>query len=104
MTAFAIAIAAQFADPNHAVAALYRAGGSGAGVAVRVILRSPDGFAGFGERRFRVETVMVKVRTQDVADPSAGDTFEVAGERWRVQGAPARDALRLVWSCEAVVA
>ncbi len=47
-----------------------------------------------------MDTVILKVRVREVGEPVAGDTFEVAGEVFTVQGAPTRDALRLVWTCE----
>jgi hypothetical protein len=101
--AFAAAIGAVFADPNIARAGLWRAGGSGVPRPVRVVLRSPDSVAGFGGARLRVETVRFEVRTSEVEALADGDTFEVDGLTWTVQGAPARDAARLVWMAEAVV-
>jgi hypothetical protein len=99
--AFAAAIDAVFADPHVARAGLWRAGGSGETRAVRAVLRSPDSVAGFGGARLRVETVRVEVRTSEVEALADGDTIEVDGVTWTVQGAPARDAARLVWMAEA---
>ena len=100
MSAFAVSTDVVFSDPNHGLDALYRSGGAGPGVPARVLMRAPDGIASFGERRFVMDTVIMKVRVREVAEPVAGDTFEVAGEVFTVQGAPTRDPLRLVWTCE----
>ncbi|WP_420848242.1 head-tail joining protein [Prosthecomicrobium hirschii] len=42
---------ALFADPNIGEDALWKAGGVGAGVAVRIIGKSPDRMSEFGESR-----------------------------------------------------
>jgi len=102
MDAFAAAIDAVFADPNVACAGFWRAGGAGDPKPVRVVLRSPDEVAGFGAARLRVETFRIEVRTSEVPALSGGDTIEVDGETWTVQGASARDAARLVWTAEAI--
>lgn len=101
MTAFGLATDSAFEDPNHGLDALFRPAGVGGGTAARVILRSPDGFVGFGERRYVVETVVVMVRVSEVETPCEGDTFDVGGVVYEVMGAPQRDSLRLVWTCEA---
>ncbi len=41
------------------------------------------------------------VRTSEVADPAEGDTLDVDGVIYIVQGTPVRDAERLVWTIEA---
>lgn len=101
MTAFAIGVDSQFEDPNLARDADWLDGGAGTPVPVRVILRAPDGVASFGDRRFVVETVLIRVRTSQVPLLREGDRFDVEGAVYEVQGAPSRDALRLVWTAEA---
>jgi len=101
MTAFAAAIAALFRDRNMAVDALYRAGGGGDGVPVRVITRAPDRIGNFGEGRFVVEAILIDVRISDVALLERGDTFEIAGEIYEVRSDPVRDSERLIWAAEA---
>lgn len=101
MTAFRIAVDSQFEDPNLALDAGYLDGGAGLPVPVRVILRAPDGVASFGDRRFVVETVVIRVRVSEVAILQEGDRFDLASVVYEVQGAPTRDALRLVWTAEA---
>lgn len=99
--AFSAAIEALFADPNLARNAVYRAGGADPGVPVRVIVRRPDRVGEFGETRIVAETTVFDVRVSEIAAPAAGDTIEAGGTVYTIQGEPARDAERLVWTIEA---
>ena len=101
MSIFAVAIDALFADPNLAVGTIYRAGGADPAVPVRVILRRPDRVGEFGDARIVAETTVFDVRVADIAQPAAGDTIEMDGTVYRIEGAPLRDAERLVWTIEA---
>lgn len=101
MTAFDLAIDSLFNDPNLAVDALLRLGGSGAAETIRVIRAMPDRFASFGEGRFVVDTVLLNIRLADAPVLSAGDTVEIAGQLHEVRGTPTRDSDRLVWLAEA---
>lgn len=100
MNAFSAGIDALFADPNIAIDALYRAGGDGAGVAVRIVWRSPDQVTDFGGGRFVSRARMIEVRIGEIATIEAGDTFEINGETFVVQGDPLRDDLALLWAVE----
>lgn len=99
--AFAAAIDAIFRDRNVAEDALWRAGGAGAGIAVRVIRKSPDEVVGFASSRAVMATVLIDVRAAEVPSPASGDTVEVAGDLFDIIGTPVRDSLGLVWTCEA---
>lgn len=101
MNAFAAAIDVMFEDANMALDALYRAGGAGTGVPVRVIRRAPDRFANFGEGRFVTDTILIDVRTSQIAALSRGDTFEIAAALFEVRSEPVRDSERLIWAAEA---
>ena len=101
MTAFAIAATAMFRDPNIALDALYRPGGIGSGVAIRVIRSAPDQVAAFGEGHFVTDTVLIAVCVADAPDLASGDTIEVNGVLFEFRADPVRDADRLVWSVEA---
>jgi hypothetical protein len=101
VTAFAIATSALFRDPSIAVDALYRPGGIGLGVAIRVIRSAPDQVAAFGEGRFVTDTVLIAIRVADAPGLGLGDTIEVNGLMFEVRAVPVRDADRLVWSAEA---
>ena len=101
MTAFAIAAVAMFRDSNIAVDALYRPGGIGLGVPIRVIRSALDQVAAFGEGRFVTDTMLIAVCVADAPDFASGDTIEVKGVLFEVRADPVRDADRLVWSAEA---
>jgi len=98
---FTAAIDALFADPHLALDAIYRAGGADPGAPVRAIVRQPDRIGEFGETRIVAETVMIDIRVSEVAAPAEGDTIEVNGTVYVIQGEPIRDTERLVWSIEA---
>lgn len=101
MNAFGAAIDAIFADRNVGEDALWRSGGAGVGVAVRVVRRSPDAVVGFGDSRAVLPSVLIDVRRSDVAAPAAGDIVEVAGDTFEIIATPVADSLGLVWTCEA---
>ncbi len=99
--AFTAAIDALFADPNIARVAIWRPGGVGSGVAVRVTVRRPDQIVGFGDSRAILPTVLIDVRRSEVAEPASGDTVEFDGDTFEIIAPPIADSLRLVWVCEA---
>jgi hypothetical protein len=99
MTAFAAAVDAR--RSQLARDALYRAGGADPGIAVRVIVRRPDRIGDFGETRIASETATFDVRTAEVVEPAEGDTLEIDGVTYVIQGAPVRDAEWLIWTIEA---
>lgn len=99
--AFTAAIVALFADPNLGIDAVYRVGGTDPGVPVRVIVRRPDRVGDFGETRIVAETVIIDVRVSQVPAPAEGDTYEIDGDTFVIQGEPLRDAERLIWTIEA---
>ena len=99
MMALAAAMDDLFADPVIAEDAVYTASG-GAAVAIRVIGRRADAVTGFGDARLWSETARFDIRTAEVASPRPGDRIEVGGEAYLVQGEPARDSARLVWTVD----
>jgi hypothetical protein len=100
MNAFAAAMDALFLDPHLAQDAAWRAGGTGPSVTVRIVLRQPDRIGGFGETRLLADTTVVELRTVEVPVVAAGDTIEIDGDLYRVQGEPVRDSERLIWTAE----
>lgn len=87
MTAFALALAALFNDPNLSRPAVYASPG-GATTDCRVIVRMPDVAAEvFSEVRGVVPDLEVDVRRIDVV-PEDGGTFTFSGAAYRVTGAP----------------
>jgi len=68
---------------------------------VRVIARRPDQVFDFGNTRVHTETSLFDVRVSEVPSPRPGDTLEVDGETFVVQGEPVRDSERLIWTLDA---
>lgn len=97
MTAFDTMVGTLFADPNLGTPALWRAGGLGAGVALRLLWRSPDEVIISGERRFVATGRTAEIRIADAPGLTVGDTIEIAGDILPVIAAPESDADRLVW-------
>lgn len=99
MNAFAAVVDLLFADPNIARDALYIAEGD-APVPVRIIARRADEIAGFGEARLWSEATRVDLRLAEVPNPRPGDQIEIEGDTFSIQGEPARDRERLVWTVD----
>lgn len=102
MFAFTSAIDALFADPNIGEDALWKAGGVGAGVAVRIIRKLPDRMAEFGDSRAVLPTVGIDIRRSQSSTITEGDLILIGAETYRIIGEPMGDALGLVSVCEAV--
>lgn len=102
MSAFASAIDALFADPNIGEDALWKAGGVGAGVVVRIIRKSPDRMAEFGDSRAVLPTVGIDIRHSQAATITEGDLIVIGAETFKIIGEPMGDALGLVSACEGV--
>jgi hypothetical protein len=100
MTVFAAAIAAIFADPNIGEEALWRAGGTGAPVSVRVVRRRGDRIGSWNEGRFATDSDILEVPTAQVAALAAGDTFQIGAAIFEIAGEPLRDPERLVWTAQ----
>lgn len=100
--AFASVIDALFADPNIGEDALWKTGGVGAGVAVRIIRKSPDRMAEFGDSRAVLPTVGIDIRRSQAATITEGDLILIGTETYRIIGEPMGDALGLVSACEAL--
>jgi hypothetical protein len=96
MSAFDGAMAALLADPHLGVDALYRAGGTGSPVALRVLRSSPDRMAdAFGTEVISASDI-VSLAIATLPDITAGDTFSIGGEVLTVRHAE-RDATGTAW-------
>ena len=98
MNAFATAMSRIFADANMAVDALWFAGGTGPGVTVRVIRKSPDEITPFGAARIMSETTVLEARVADMPTPAPGDLIRIGPEDFLLQGEPKLDRERLIWT------
>src|SRR5581483_7115588 len=101
MDAFAAATDALFADPNIARDAIWRVGGAGSGVSVRVITKRPDQVGSFGDSSAILPTMLIDVRRSEISAPASGDAVEIESETFEIIAAPVIDSLWLVWTCEA---
>ena len=98
MNAFATAMNVIFADANMALDAIWFAGGTGPGVAVRVIRKSPDEITPFGAGRILSETTLLDARVTDMPTPAPGDLIRIGAEDFILQGEPKLDRERLIWT------
>ena len=98
MNAFATAMDRIFTDRNMAVDAIWFAGGSGPGVAIRVIRKSPDDITPFGAGRILSETTQLDARVADMPTPAPGDLIQIGAETFILQGEPKLDRERLIWT------
>ncbi len=98
MNAFSTAINVIFADANMAVGAIWFAGGTGPGVAVRVIRKSPDEITPFGAARILSETTQLDARVADLPTPAPGDLIRIGLEDFLLQGEPKLDRERMIWT------
>jgi hypothetical protein len=98
MNAFATAMNVIFADINMAVDAIWFAGATGPGVAIRVIRKSPDEITPFGAGRIRSETTMLDARVAEMPSPAPGDLVRIGAEDFILQGEPKLDRERLIWT------
>jgi len=89
-----------FGDSNLARDAIYRGQGTGDPITIRVIARRPDQVLDFGDTRIHTETSLFDVRVSEVPSPRPGDTLEVDGETFVLQGEPVRDSERLIWTLD----
>ena len=96
MNAFAAAMDVLVADPNLGTQAVYRQGGSGAPVSVRVLRSSPDRVAAAFGTDVLSATDILAVAIAVLPDLAAGDTFTLDPDTLTVQHAE-RDASGTAW-------
>lgn len=87
-----------FLDPHLARTALYRPGGDGAGMTVRVVESRPDVSADFSVASVVVGTAVFGLRVAEVDLPAEGDTIEMGGELFTICAAPLRDETHTMWT------
>jgi hypothetical protein len=97
MTAFDAAMAVLFADPNMGRTVIYTAEG-GQPREVRAILRRPDDVTSFGDARLWSETTRLDLRVAEVPAPRPGESIQIDGDAFVIQGEPQRDSERLIWT------
>lgn len=101
MSILTVVTDALFTDSNLARDAIWRAGGTGDEVTVRVITKRPDQVVAFGDSRAILPTMLIDVRRSEIPNPANGDTVEIEGDAFEIIATPVADSLGLVWTCEA---
>ncbi|WP_149539304.1 head-tail joining protein [Siccirubricoccus phaeus] len=96
MNAFADAMAALVADPNLGTEAIYRKGGSGPAVPVRVLRSSPDRVGDAFGTEILSATDILSVAIAALPDLAAGDSFALGPDLLTVTHAE-RDASGTAW-------
>ena len=96
MNAFADAMATLAADPNIGVDAVYRQGGSGPPISLRVLRSSPDRVADAFGTEILSATDILSVAITVLPDLAAGDSFAVGADLLTVTHAE-RDASGTAW-------
>ena len=96
MNAFVAAMAALVADPNLRADAVYRQGGTGAPIAVRVLRSSPDRVADAFGTEILSATDILSVAIATLPDLVAGDSFALGPDLLTVTHAE-RDAFGTAW-------
>ncbi|WP_347270988.1 head-tail joining protein [Rhizorhabdus histidinilytica] len=105
---FSFGIGVLFRDAAS-IPATFHAGGSGAGLPVRVIRSQPDQLVGFGDGDIVMATNLLDIQRSDIADPVTGDEVQlylndlrtVPGDRLRLAGQGRLDEEGLTWRCPA---
>jgi hypothetical protein len=96
MNAFDVAMASLIADAHLGVDALYRQGGTGAPISLRVLRSSPDRMAdAFGTEVISASDIL-SLAIATLPDIASGDTFLIGGEVLTVRHAE-RDASGTAW-------
>ena len=85
MNAFAAAMAALVADGHLGINAVYRAGGTGSPITVRVVRSSPDVTASVFDASVVQATDVLTVPTASLSDAAPGDTFTVGADMLTVK-------------------
>ena len=96
MSAFADAMAALVADPNLGVEAVYRQGGTGPAIAVRVLRSSPDRVGDAFGTEILSATNILSVAIAVLPDLAAGDSFALGPDLLTVTHVE-RDASGTAW-------
>ncbi len=100
MSVFEAALGRIFGNISLATEALWISAATSEERPIRVIRRAPDRITEFGAGRFVSPTTMVDVQVSDLPDPRPGDLIVIGTESYSVQGEPARDSERLIWTLD----
>ncbi|MDR6952299.1 hypothetical protein J2X65_001654 [Ancylobacter sp. 3268] len=100
MSAYAHGVDFYFNDVHLGADALFRAGGDDPVVELRVVTRRPDDLIAIAGTQLVRATTIIDVREADIAVPAEGDTFEIDGIVYMIDGEPRRrDDDHRIWAC-----
>jgi len=97
MTVFDMAVHALFADPNIAEPALWRPGGVGSGLAIRIIRTQPQPEFDIGGVKLSNEANLFDVPAGMAPTIDENDTIEAAGIHYVIQAPPTRTMDGRIW-------
>ena len=87
MSIFAAATDDLFSDENMACPAIYRVGGAGPEVVVRVIFSAPVRDMAFGNSGVAAREILARVRLSEIAAPKRGDALQIDATTYKVEQA-----------------
>ena len=87
MSIFADATDDLFSDENMACPAIYRVGGSGPQLPIRVIFSAPVRDQAFGNSGVAAREITARVRLSEIAGPKRGDTLQIDAITYKVEQA-----------------
>ena len=76
-----------FSDENMARPAIYRVGGSGPQLTIRVIFSVPVRDVAFGNSGVAAREIIARVRLSEIAVPKRGDTLQINATTYKVEQA-----------------
>ena len=97
MSVFDTAVQALFRDPNITEGAIWRTGGLGAGLAIRIIRTRPQAQFDIGGVKLVQDNVLFDVPAGMAPTIDEKDTIEAGGEVFKIQSPPVRSMSGRIW-------
>ena len=97
MSVFDTAVQALFRDPNITESALWRPGGVGAGIAIRIIRTRPQAEFDIGGVKLLQDPVLFDVPAGMAPTIAENDTIEAGGALFKIQSPPVRSMDGRIW-------
>ena len=97
MSVFDTAVQAFFRDPNITEGAIWRTGGLGAGLAIRIIRTRPQAEFDVGGVKLVQDPVLFDVPAGMAPTIAENDTIEAGGALFKIQSPPVRSMDGRIW-------
>ena len=97
MSVFDTAVQALFRDPNITEGAIWRTGGLGAGLAIRIIRTRPQAEFDVGGVKLVQDPVLFDVPAGMAPTIAENDTIEAGGDLFKIQSPPVRSMDGRIW-------